>query len=179
MHHSPWRFHDTEKSTWNKCQCLDWRGKSSPNPWICPTSQEGVLLNIKQSHADLMESPPRWVMKWEWEVQVVGLEKFHGINEPHPYTCVRHRQSLSDATALLVGGMHCEHWIELLPTPQQQAPQGCLPDSLKTSWPTPETRNLVFFMLTPGPLFSMPAFHALGLEIRSCWVSTMSTRSSV
>ena len=39
--------------------------------------------------------------------------------------------------------MHCEHWIELLPTPLEQAAQGYLLDILTTTWPTPEIRNLV------------------------------------
>ena len=40
------------------------------------------------------------------------------------------------------------------------------------------TRNSVFFMLTPSPLLSIPAFHALGLEIHTSWAPAMSTRSS-
>ena len=69
--------------------------------------------------------------------------------------------------------MHCEHWIELLLTALEQAAQGYLPDFLTTAWPTPETKNLVylvFFMLTWSSLLSIPAFHALSLEIHSSWV---------
>ena len=38
--------------------------------------------------------------------------------------------------------MHCEHWIELLPTTLVQAAPGYLPDFLTTAWPTPETQEL-------------------------------------
>ena len=49
----------------------------------------------------------------------------------------------------------CEHRMEFLPTPLQQTAQGYLPDFWRTSWPSPETRNLVSFMLTWSPLLSM------------------------
>ena len=73
--------------------------------------------------------------------------------------------------------IYCEHRIELLPPPLQQTAQGYLPDFLGTLWPLSETENLVFFMLTWSLLLSMPAFHALILEMHSSWMSTMSTRS--
>ena len=54
--------------------------------------------------------------------------------------------------------MHCEHWIESLPTLLQQTAQGYLPDFLRTSWPTTEGKNMVFFMLTRIPLLCMSAW---------------------
>ena len=54
--------------------------------------------------------------------------------------------------------------MRLQPIPLYQTAQGFLPDFL-TSWPSQETRNLVIFILTWNPLLSMPAFHALTLEI--------------
>ena len=74
--------------------------------------------------------------------------------------------------------LHREHLSELLPTPLQQTPQGYLSDFIWTSRPTPETMNLIFFMLTRIPLLSITAFHTLSLEIYSSWVFPMSTRSS-
>ena len=74
--------------------------------------------------------------------------------------------------------LHCEHSMEMLPTPLQQTAQGYLPDFFRTSRPTPETMNLVFFMLTHSPFISMPAFHASSLEVHSSWGSMMRTRSS-
>ena len=73
--------------------------------------------------------------------------------------------------------MHCEYRMDLLPTPLQQTAQGYLPDFWKVLRPTPETKDLVFFMFRE-PLLSMPAFPALGLGMHTSWVSVMSTRSS-
>ena len=49
---------------------------------------------------------------------------------------------------------------------------------LRTSRPTPKTRNLVLFMLAWKSLLSTPVFHALSLNIHTSSVSTMSTNSS-
>ena len=65
-----------------------------------------------------------------------------------------------------------------LQTPPQQTAQGYLPDFWRRSWSSPETRSLVFFMLTQDPLISMPTFHALSLEIHPPWVSVINTKSS-
>ena len=67
--------------------------------------------------------------------------------------------------------IHHEHRMEFLPTPLEQTAQEYLSDFWRTSWPSPETRNLVFFMLTQSLLFFMPAFHTLSLQIQS-WVPT-------
>ena len=75
--------------------------------------------------------------------------------------------------------MHCENRMEFLLTPLQKTAQGYLPDFWRTSWSSPETRNVIFFRWTWSPSLSMPAFHTLNLEIHSSWMSTMSTRSSV
>ena len=89
-------------------------------------------------------------------------------------------KSLSYATARLVDhSMHCEHRMEFLSTPLQQTGQGYLPDFWRTSWSSPETSDLVFFMMRQSPLLSIPAFNALSLEMHSSWVWAMKTRSSV
>ena len=61
--------------------------------------------------------------------------------------------------------MHCEHRMEFLLIPLQHTAHGYLPDFWRTAWSSPETGNLVFFMITRSPLRSMPVFHALSLEI--------------
>ena len=60
--------------------------------------------------------------------------------------------------------LHCEHRMQLLPTPLPQTTQGHLPDILSIL----EARNVVFFMLTWSPLLSIQAFHALNLEMHTC-----------
>ena len=118
----------------------------------------------------------------------VGIHFSHNlaINEPRLTLTPRadivsvFDKSLSYATARLVDhSMHCEHRMEFLPTPLQQTGQGYLPDFCRTSWSSPETRNLVFFMMRQSTLLSIPALNALSLEIHSSWVSAMKTRSSV
>ena len=118
----------------------------------------------------------------------VGIHFSHNlaINEPRLTLIPRADivsvvdKSLSYATARLVDhSMHCEHRMEFLPTPLQQTGQGYLPVFCRTSWSSPETRNLVFFMMRQSTLLSIPAFNALSLEIHSSWVSAMKTRSSV
>ena len=118
----------------------------------------------------------------------VGIHFSHNlaINEPRLTLTPRadivsvFEKSLSYATARLVDhSMHCEHRMEFLPTPLQQTGQGYLPDFCRTSWSSPETRNLVFFMMRQSTLLSIPALNALSLEIHSSWVSAMKTRSSV
>ena len=74
--------------------------------------------------------------------------------------------------------IHCEHRVELQPTPLLQTAQGHSPDFLRKLWPSPEARNLVLFMLAWSHSLSMAAFHASSLQIHSSWVSAMSTRSS-
>ena len=78
-------------------------------------------------------------------------------------------QSFSDTTAILVDPQHAlwAHWMQLSPTPQQETAQRYLPIFFKTSWSTQLTSNLVFVIMTRGPLLSLPAFHALTLEINS------------
>ena len=87
-------------------------------------------------------------------------------------------QLISHATAPLVNhGLYCEHLMGLLQTPLHQTAEGCLWDLLRASTPVPENRNLVSTILTWSPLYSMPAFHALHLEIHPSWVSAMSISS--
>ena len=43
--------------------------------------------------------------------------------------------------------------MELQPTPLQQTARGFSPDFLRPSWPSPDTRNCVFFMMTRSPSF--------------------------
>ena len=107
----------------------------------------------------------------------------HWKAEPHPYTCSRHSLKRPPVACLVmplhflwIHCMHCEHWIELLPTTLEQAAPEYMPDFLTTAWPTPETKNLVylvFFRLTRSSLLSILAFHALSLEIHSSWVFVM------
>ena len=72
------------------------------------------------------------------------------------------QQSNSEAAAPLVDPQLIlrAHDLELLPTPQWQTAQGYMTELLRTSRPMPETRNILFFMLTQIPSLTMPAFHA-------------------
>ena len=70
----------------------------------------------------------------------------------------------NDAAAPVVDPqLSLQHSMELLLIPLSQATQGCLPDFLRTSRPTPDTRNLVVFILTWSHVLFMPAFHVLSL----------------
>ena len=70
-------------------------------------------------------------------------------------------QSFSDATAPRVDPHYALWALDGYHHSGQY--RGYLLDFFRTSWPTPETRSLVFFMLTQNPLLSMPAFHDLSL----------------
>ena len=85
-------------------------------------------------------------------------------------------QSLSDATALLVDPQHAL-WAQggVFANTTTADITWATFQICRTPWPTPETRNLIFFMLTRIPLLSMPAFHTLSLQLHSSWVPKMST----
>ena len=73
-------------------------------------------------------------------------------------------QSLSYATACLVDPQHVL-WAQDGVSADTTTADST--DFWRTSWSSQKTRNLVLFMLTWSPLLSMPAFHALSLEIHS------------
>src|SRR5664279_4950483 len=63
--------------------------------------------------------------------------------------------------------MHEVHWIEFVPTPFPQTPQGNFPDlSLR---PAPSQHFITFVLpkLTLSPFPSIPALHLLNLSINS------------
>ena len=79
----------------------------------------------------------------------------------HPSSCL-----VMPLHVLWTHNIRCKHTVEFRPTSPQQTKQGYLPDFWKTSWPSPETRDMVS-MLIRIPLLSMPAFHALRVKIHS------------
>src|SRR5664279_2422076 len=74
--------------------------------------------------------------------------------------------------------MHVEHWIEFVPTPFPQTPQGNFPDlSLR---PAPSQHFITFVLpkLTLSPFPSIPALHLSNFSINSSILSANRTRSS-
>ena len=78
------------------------------------------------------------------------------------------RPPISNAAAPVVGPQFVLWALDsmvLLTIPLWQTAQGYLPDFFRTSWPTSETRNLAYFILTWVPLFT---FHARLLWLEFC-----------
>ena len=115
-----------------------------------------------------------------------GLHSKHGTVDIH----FSHSSAIDGPSLAITPGADTVCVIQAMPlhllwthTPLQQTAPGTwssscwhrtlyfrcryLPDFLRTSWPTPETRNLVFFMLTQNPLLPMPVLDSLSLEIHS------------
>ena len=87
--------------------------------------------------------------------------------------------SLNGATALLVDPQVVLRALNRIVIDTITANStGILNRFLRTSRPTRDTRNLVFFMLTQSPFLFMTAVHPLSLEINSTRASTMSTSSA-
>src|SRR5664279_917801 len=74
--------------------------------------------------------------------------------------------------------MHEVHWIEFVPTPFPQTPQGNFPDlSLRPS-PSQHFNTFVLPKLTLSPFPSIPALHLYNFSINSSMLSANRTRSS-
>src|SRR5664279_1489484 len=74
--------------------------------------------------------------------------------------------------------MHEMHWIEFVPTPLPQTPQGNFPDFSLRPAPSQHFITFVLPMLTLSPFPSIPAFHLLNFSINSSMLSANRTRSS-